>query len=265
MARIVTPTLSVIVATYNRPRSLLRLLDILDNQLRIDLSQVDVCVCDDGGDIDMTGLFRTYNFRLVYQYLRRANGPSICAAKNIAFDKSVGDVIIQLDDDLTFHERTLSEIQNYAALMEWAFRLRALPRAHWLWTARSSNNRDKAEDRQGFSRGPDGYWRDGKAVWETIDYRQCSAAGMVMPRRTWQDAGGYDEDFDGSMGEEDREFALRVQKLYGRLYLAPLFIHVEDEETGSYRMEMIAQAEQSNLDIFKRKHPNHRDYERNNW
>jgi len=43
-----TPIISVIVATYNRPKSLLRLLDQLNDQRCIDFRGLDVSIVDDG-------------------------------------------------------------------------------------------------------------------------------------------------------------------------------------------------------------------------
>jgi hypothetical protein len=80
---------------------------------------------------------------------------------------------------------------------------------------------------------------------------------MFMPRRTWNKVSGYDEQFDGSMGAADQELALRIAKSGGLLILGPYFAHVEDEETGSWRMAMINKRtrQKRNEDLMREKHP----------
>jgi GT2 family glycosyltransferase len=127
-----------------------------------------------------------------------------------------------------------------------------------------SDNKDRDPNGYAnFTHGKDGFWRDGKVQWMLCNWQATSSAGFFMPRRTWDKLGGYDEQFDGCMGAADQEFALRIQKLGQKpndvkLYLAPYFIHVADEETGSWRMKMIDErptGRERNEDILNRKHP----------
>ena len=254
-----SPKMSVIVATYNRPRTLLRLLGILNGQVRFHLRDwLDMVVVDDGSNSDMTGQFPSYLFPFKYIYRQRAsdNTSRVYSSRNMAAREGAGDVILQLDDDVTFHERSLSEIQNYAAIF---FSL--APDLDWCFTPRVSNNIDRDAhmdaERDGFHRGPEGYWRDGKAKWSPIGWSGCDSSMMAMPRRTWEKIGGYDEQFDGSMGAADQELALRVKKAGGILLLSPYFAHKEDEETGSWRDRMIdaRKRPESNEDLFWKKHP----------
>jgi hypothetical protein len=64
------------------------------------------------------------------------------------------------------------------------------------------------------------------------------------------------------MGAADQELALRVQKLPGRVWLAPYFVHLDDRETGSWRMKMIERRNRAdrNEDILARKHPDAQEY-----
>jgi glycosyltransferase involved in cell wall biosynthesis len=245
------PTISIIISTYNRPQALVRILDSIEHQLRIDLGKVDVCVVDDGSDIDLTGLFMEYSFKFQYIYRPREadNSPMLETCKNLAVSLTNGDIILQLDDDLSFHERTLSELQNMAS----AFSL--LGSTRWLWTPRLSSSRDRAETRWGYLRGPQGYWNDGCVAWESATWNQCSSAGMITPRGVWNELGGYDLYLNGAIGFADQELALRAAKLKIPLYVAPVFFHIDDSETGSWRDILNARLNRSNEKKFIKKHP----------
>lgn len=247
----IVPRIAVVIATYNRPKTLFRLLDNLDSQVRIHLGRdVSVCVVDDGSDIDSTNLFPSFKFEFVYLYRPRSpNGlPKVYSSRNIAASCAKGDFILQLDDDVIFHERTLSELQNMAAIFEW-FSLE-----HWVWIPRLSNNGDKCpHDNADYDYGPDGLWYDGKVEWRKGDWNGAHSCGMFMPRRTWDSVSGYDESFDGSMGWADQDLARRIYEKIGMVLYAPYFMHVADEETGSWREQMIARSGRDNSVIIDRK------------
>jgi len=256
------PSLSVVIATYNRPNTIKRLLNILNNQVRINLHGVNVCVVDDGSSTDLTGSFPEYGFNFQYIYRPRAqdNTSRVYSSRNLSAKSIGGDFVLQLDDDVTFHERTLSELQNMAAMFEFF-----APNLHWLTVPRISNNHDLGDhpkeglgkDRGGYHFGPDGHWRDGKVHIMEVSWPSTTSCMMFMPRRTWDSVGGYDEDFDGCMGAADQELALRVAKMGGYLLLGPYFAHIEDEETGSWRMHMIDTRKRNrrNEDLMREKHP----------
>ena len=254
MGGIEPPKIGCIIATYNRPRSLMRILDNLADQLRIDLkNKVLVGVVDDGSDVDLTGLFPPYPFEFHYLYRNRdANGlPRVYSSRNISYNLIRScDLVLQLDDDLTFHSRLLSEMQNMSALYH---------EKHWAWIARLSDNHDR-DIEAGYHRGPDGRWYDGKVQWMTAKYSDGGSAGLLLPRQTWDAIGGYDERYDGSMGAADQDLLLRIQKIGGHLMLAPYFFNIEDDETESWREPMIERAlktgRERNEAIFERKHPN---------
>lgn len=247
------PKIGCIVATYNRPRSLIRLLDNITDQARIDLkNKVVVSVVDDGSDIDLIGLFPPYPFEFHYLYRGRSlnDSPRVGTCRNMAYEALEGcDLILQLDDDLTFHRYLLSEMQNLAVLYS---------EEHWAWIPRLSNNRDvkRVDD---YSRGRDGRWFDGKVQWMSANYTSGMAAGLLMPERTWQLVGGYDTDYDGYVGVEDHDLLYRIQQAGGKLSLAPYFVSVEDEETDSWRDPMneraVALGRERNEAIFQSKHP----------
>lgn len=257
-----SPRISVICSTYNRPKSLLRMLDLFNGQKCVDLKRcLEVCVVDDGSSHDLAGQFPDYRFGFEYVYRPRANDNTsrVYSSRNVAAARTHGDYLLQMDDDLEFQPYLINLLQSLAG---------SVSEEHWAWGARISNNIDV--DRSGyesFERGLDGRWYDGKCQWQETHWESSSSAGMFLPRQTWREIGGYDENFDGCMGAADQELALRVQKLGGvpgkvKIYLAPYFMNIEDSETGSWRMSMIdrRQRQKRNEDLFWEKHPDARSW-----
>src|SRR5512135_2805250 len=101
------PSISVIVATYQRPKTILRLLDILNHQVRFKLDDLEVCIVDDGSSESLEGKLEEYLFKFQYIYRDRApdNTARVYSSRNMAANVTTGDMILQLDDDVTFHER----------------------------------------------------------------------------------------------------------------------------------------------------------------
>ena len=269
-----TPGISIIIATYNRPKSLKRLLNQINDQRCVNFNNIDVCIVDDGsdelfevplkangllfppGDTYQSGALIRNNMRTTYVHRsRHSDGVArVYSARNLAAQKTYQPYILQLDDDVEFHPYLLNLLQSTAGLMP--------PDAHFVWTPRISNNIDVDLNDDVGQRGSDGRWFDGRVQWHETHWQSTDSSGMFMPRITWQDVGGYDEEFDTCMGAADQELALRVQKLGGlpgdvKVMIAPYFVNKADEETGSYRMEMIDRRTrpERNEDILARKHP----------
>jgi glycosyltransferase involved in cell wall biosynthesis len=252
-----SPTLSIICATYNRPRTLHRLLSQLDDQRCVNFNGIDVCVVDDGS-AHLPEPFPQYNFRLEYIYRPRAEDDTarVYSARNEAARRTNGAIILQLDDDVEFHPYLLNQLQSMAGMVE---------DQHWLWCARVSNNIDidhEPQRQSNWDRGRDGRWWDGRVYWAETHWQSTDSSAMLMPRHTWEAVDGYDEAFDGAMGFADQELALRVQKLGQRpgdvkVYIAPYFVNKEDSETGSHRDNMIQRRRRSedNWSLLTRKHP----------
>jgi glycosyltransferase involved in cell wall biosynthesis len=258
-----SPPISVICATYNRPRTLLRLLAQLDDQRCVNFNGIDVCVVDDGSSRLPTPL-PVYNFRLDYVYRPRAEDDTarVYSSRNMAAARTTGTMILQLDDDVEFHPYLLNQLQSMAGMAE---------DKHWVWCARVSNNEDvdRSTPRwdSNWDRGQDGRWYDGRTYWAETHWQSTDSSAMLMPRVTWDAVGGYDETFDGAMGFADQELALRVQKLGARpgdvkVYIAPYFINKEDSETGSHRMNMInrRKREKDNWTMLIEKHPDYLEW-----
>lgn len=277
-----TPSIAVIVAAYNRPKTLLRLLDLLNDQRCIDFRRMPVCVVEDGSDHSpflkelpeqdtvydfsdeqLSAEVGKYKFPFAYVYRPRHpdNVSRVYSSRNLAA-RITGiygsDLILQLDDDVEFHPYLINLLQSLAGMAT---------DEHWVWVPRISNNIDVEKGNTEFRRGVDGRWYDGKVTWHETHWQSTDSSAMLMSRKTWDAVGGYDEEFDACMGAADQELSLRVQKLGAepgdvKVWIGPYFVNKADEETGSWRMEMINRRTRSerNEDILARKHPDAKEW-----
>lgn len=252
------PNISVIIATYNRPRSLGRLLSNLKRQENIHPRQMEVCVVDDGSDARFEPP-ESYPFR--YNYLYRDRLPDglsrVYSSRNLAASMTTGEWILQLDDDLEIELWAIGVLQSWGAMLDF-FNHKAV------LVPRMSNNSDVDLHDNGFNRGLDGRWFRGKAQWQQTHWESSTSAGMFMSRKLWNEVQGYDEQFDSCMGAADHELVLRCQKTGAEVWLMPIYVNISDEESGSWRMPMIDKALQMgrerNETIFNRKHPDSREW-----
>lgn len=253
-------SISVIISSYNRPQSLQRLLGHLKRQDNIDPRQMDVCVVDDGSS-NRFQVTETYPFHFEYVYREREsrNLSRVYSSRNMAASRTVGEWIFQLDDDLEIDTYLIGQLQSWAAMIDYyGGKVVLFPRM--------SNNSDVDKADDGYNRNPngDGRWWHGKAQWQETHWESSTSAGLFMSRRLWNEVGGYDEQFDGAMGIADRELVLRCQKAGAKVWLAPYYVNIADEETGSWRMPMIDRAvslgRERNEDIFWRKHPDAKEW-----
>lgn len=251
-----SPSLSVVISTYRRPESLRRLLDNLDRQYNVDLRNLEVCVVDDGSPQKFE-YDRSPKFKYQYIYRPRSddNTSRVYGNRNLAVAQTTNPWIWQLDDDLEFEDWSIAVLESWAGLLDYTNTKAVL-------TMRMSNNTDVDRADDGFNRGSDGRWIRGKTQWMETHWESSSSAGLFMPRYLWQEVGGYDEQFDGCMGAADQEFVLRCQKSGAKVFLAPFYVNIADEETGSWRMPMIDRRKRAerNEDIMNRKHPDAKHY-----
>ena len=101
------PRVSVIIPTYNRKASVLRLLDSLRRQ-SMPREQFEVIVVDDGSPDD-TPQIAERPFPFPFTYLRQAN-QGATVARNHGVEKSRGDVLVFIDDDVTVSPTTLATL-----------------------------------------------------------------------------------------------------------------------------------------------------------
>lgn len=177
------PTIDVVVATYNRPKSILNLLRSLSEQVCYDPEDLSVYVVDDRSSILYPVLEGRYPFHL--KYIKREGekkGPAVYSAWNLGVRAGKGEVIMRIDDDCV-----LSPFSLYITAVFHLFKQRLITFPYW----------------------------DLKEVPIFHVENHCNVWAPCTPgkafRRSWAEKiGGYDENFDGSMGFADAEFIFRL-------------------------------------------------------
>jgi len=221
------PTISVIVTTYNRPKSLRRLLCNLADQYFFRFQDLDVCVVDDGSSrqigypMDWTFYpifdWKSFAFQCEYVYRERhpKNWPRPYTGKNKAVESTKGEVLLFLDDDLVLHRHHLRQVQFYHSLWK---NIVLIPHHANLATQKYFT--------QWFPTR-----RDGEPGWISI-------CGMSVRRELYEAVGGFDPTFEtGMMGFADQDLGLRLVKEAGSepVLAGDISVLIDDREQPSWR------------------------------
>ncbi|MBM3767435.1 MAG: glycosyltransferase [Acidobacteria bacterium] len=190
-------TVAVVVATYNRPAQLRRLLECLAAQT----AKAEVIVVDDGSDVPLDELVRPFHCTLI----RQANaGPASARNRGVAAAKS--DFIAFTDDDCepepTWLENLLGRLQAHPACLAGGR------------TVNAAAGNAYAEASQMIVDMAYGFYRN----------TFFASNNMAMSRREYLECGGMDESF--RVASEDRELCDRWRNRGGT------FQFVEDAVVG---------------------------------
>ena len=101
------PTISVIIPTYNRKDSLVRLIDSLKQQT-FPMDRLTIIVVDDGS-ADDTQTLASQRFPFTLCYLQQKN-QGATAARNYGASVSQSDILVFIDDDMTVSPQTLETL-----------------------------------------------------------------------------------------------------------------------------------------------------------
>ena len=188
-----TPTFSVIIPTYNRPRHVSGCLRALTQQ-NYPRQQFEVIVVDDGSPEPLDQTIDLYRGRLNLTLLRQRNaGPA--TARNMGASVARGEYLAFTDDDCRPHGDWLRQL-------DMAFRTNAARMIGGRTVNRLSSNCYSSASQLILDVVYAFYNRDPKAA------RFFASNNIAMPRRMFEGVGGFDRDFPMAAGE-DREFCDR--------------------------------------------------------
>ncbi len=91
--------ISIIIPTYNRPESLLRLLESLAAQQGVDWDAGEVLVVDDGSSVPYEAALSGREWPFALRLLRQENGGE-ARARNTGAEQAAGELLLFLDDDM---------------------------------------------------------------------------------------------------------------------------------------------------------------------
>lgn len=231
--KIKLPRVDLTVTTYNRPKSLLRLLDSIKRQRHFDFSDFSVQIVNDRSRADYPVIEGKYPFEV--KFIQREGArerPEPYSARNVAVNAGQNEIIVYLGDDCILGRHFVYLTQLMHASNK---RLIVVPMAFPDVNAPS------------FSVSGRGLENHYPSVWV------CGTPGISVRRKWVEKVGGYDEQFDGSMGFCDVEFAHRlfVTTLIRDVWIIPgisiSWCSMEGEHK-SWRMKIIEDWRKNNPD-----------------
>lgn len=221
------PRVSVVICTYKRPKSLLRVLDCLAEQKHTDWDKdhVEVVIVNDGSHDDggYQDSYDNYPFPVNYKpYPRHPEGlPNLYQIKNDAVQMTTfNEVIWLLDDDLIFDDHTLPILRIYHNLLQ-EYRVVLVP--HY------ADRREPWHYQNHFPFQVQPVIFDKLRTW-------CSFAGTSLQKRDWDAVGGIDLRYNNAMGFADLDLGIMLWKDGCNVSLADgISCTIDDSETGSHR------------------------------
>lgn len=200
-----TPRLSVVVPTYERPALLRACIESFDDQ--VDAPDFEVVVIDDGsGDHTPAVLDAMAADRGWLHPLRQSANRGPAAARNAGLAAARGDLLLFVDDDVVasptllrthadLHAAAGAGAETFAVLgrVDWHPSLEVTPFMRWI-------------DTSGLQFAYDTWLVEGPVE---VPAAAFYTANLSMPRRLVLDAGGFDERFPFP-AYEDLELATRL-------------------------------------------------------
>ena len=235
---------SVVIATYNRPELLRRLLEQLDDQ-SIDASRYEVIAVDDGSKDDVREVLAGLKTRYALRIERQSNAGA-AVARQRGVDLASGNIIVIVDDDMqvrpTFLEKHLGKHLDDNTVVMGRLRpdhkLADMPLFERFYARVLAT---KAEE-----------FTSGKA-----EVRGCDmyTGNVSFPRKLFIQAGGFDADFRAL---EDEELGIRFEKEGAKFAFANEAESIHGSDWTSMKAWM-ARARRDGLYQTKvaRKHPDH--------
>lgn len=231
---------SIVVPTYNGSRHLPTLLACL--RMVSGALLAEVLICDDGSTEDTCALVRRHGIGLPAVYLRQErNGPRPGAARNLGIAASTGDVVLFIDQDVSFRrgfvadhiERHRNAVRPHVVV---GFRQRAVQRAG----ARSAVTDDHRRALVALAS------HDTTAL--ATPWYFAYSCNLSIPSELRNER--FDESFRG-WGNEDLDYAYRLWRQGAQIVFAPeLTVFHADDRTVSDPFLSESRGRQANFTSF---------------
>jgi serine acetyltransferase/GT2 family glycosyltransferase len=200
------PTVSVVIATYNRQDLLRRLLEQLDAQT-LDPSEYEVIAVDDGSKEDTRQKLADLKTRYEHRIERQSNaGPAVARQRGV--DLARGRIVVFLDDDMQVKPSFLATHLAHHAEPDTVVLGRLRPDAKLAEMPLFERFYARVLAKQG---------DDFVAGKEKVRGHNLYTGNVSMPRALFLRAGGFDPDFRAL---EDEELGIRLEKAGARFAFA---------------------------------------------
>jgi glycosyltransferase involved in cell wall biosynthesis len=239
-----TPSFSVVIPTYQRPRTLFRVLDALG--LQQDAPDFEVVVVDDGSADETPRLLAGYRASYPFRFLVQENaGPA--AARNRGIEEACGRLILFLGDD-TVPEARLLSVHGRAHADRRSDRLAVLGYTTWPEKRRVTPflhhiNEYGLQFGYGLIEDP-----------ESVPFNFFYTSNISLPRALLYEAELFDTTFPNAAWE-DIEIAYRLTRRGMRIVYRPEAVarHHHDISFASFRKRQVSSGESAA--VFYGKHP----------
>jgi glycosyltransferase involved in cell wall biosynthesis len=233
-----TPRISVVIATYNRPEALQRLLTQLAAQT-MPPAEFEVVVVDDGSRTAMPQVTVPYRLTVIRQDNRGA-----AAARHLGANTAVADVVLFIDDDMAVPPSLLSEHARLHA---------GDPRAVVLgWIKRPDGEALPLFERF-HAQYLDELASDVHGGRRTLTGMEVWSGNLSMRRAQYLRVGGFDVGLGLS---EDAELGLRLEADGATFHVSETAHSVHHSDHGSVRAWMKRSYRYGRTDLrISRKHP----------
>ena len=234
------PELSVVVATHNRRELLLRCLESLGAQEKVEPGDFEAIVADDGSTDGTRAAVDGLRMAFPVQYLRLEKAGQ-AAAQNAAVDVAAGRTVLFLDDDVIAGQRLIAEhlaAHRAHQRLLGVGHLEQRPRGGRDWYAQMfARTWNRHYDELGERR---------------LDWTACFGANLSMPRVDFREAGGFATDLPVG---EDMELAYRLERAGCEPRFLPAAKAVHDDQKGRRRLLADSQRQGSKQAALAERHP----------
>lgn len=214
-------TVSVVICTLNREDSLVRVLELLNDQT---VRPMEILVVDQSPDhLPSTWDYLKKNSDRIRYY--SLSQPSTTAARNLALEEVRGDIILFLDDDVLFYPSlTQTHLSNYQDPKIGAVTGKVLydgsQENDWPWAARIT---------------PSGKYLRNFTTNQKCQIPTLYGCNMSLRRRIVEEVGNFDLNYWGNFLWEEVDYALQIRKHGYHILYEPeaVVFHVMEKKGGS--------------------------------
>jgi len=212
--------ISIIICTMNRCKDLSACLTSVGNQTNL---PHEIVIVDASSDYTSKELIKNYRYKIKSKLIYIKTEPGLTQQRNIGINRSTGDIIAFLDDDVVLNNNFLksmskcfSENKNiYGAtghILNLGSEKKIAKVIRNLFLLPSSGKTGRMK-RSGFAN-----FVNPKQKNKLIRTQILSGCNMLFRRKVFDD-NKFDEKFDGYGLMEDVEFSFRVSKKYDLLFV----------------------------------------------
>jgi len=217
---------SVIIPTYHRKESLLRLLDSLKNQITDTVEVVIVEQGDNNGN-ELKKRARTNGFSIQYLFEKDISTSKV---KNIGAKYAKGKYLIFYDDDVVVKDSAIKNIiKNFSDNGVGGVAGRVVDFGKKEETERTGVGKISV-----FGSFSDGF---SSTIHQDVDtVIGCNAA---WKKDIFKGVGGFDEQFTGNAMREESDLSLRIKKLGYRIVFDPTatVVHIREPHGGARKAD----------------------------